>query len=265
VIRLGIRVRAQDAEPAYARLLELLEPGAEERAGDGAVEWSLYGEPDALPEEARVRALAGRALLGITREPVAPGWARAFHAHLARIEAGTLAVRPPWVPGAPGDLVVDPGEAFGAGGHPTTRLALELLQAVPAAGALADWGTGTGVLALAAARLGFAPVVAVDADPAAVGLARANAAANALAIEVRTADLAQDAPWAPTIVANVPLPVHEAAAVARAPRTVLAAGFLREQADAAAAAWARRGLAEARRLERDGWAGLLLVADGAPA
>jgi ribosomal protein L11 methyltransferase len=260
VIRLGIRVRAQDAEPAYARLLDVLEAGAEERSRDGEVEWSLYGEPAALPDDARVRRLAGPALLGIVREPVAPGWERAFHAHLGRVEAGALAVRAPWVPGEPGDLVVEPGEAFGAGGHPTTRLALALLQELPPGGPLADWGTGTGVLALAAVRLGFDPVLAVDADPGAVGLARRNAAAAGAPVEVREADVAREAPWAPAVVVNVPLPVHEAAAVRRAPARVVATGFLAGQADAAAAAWAGHGLRERARRELEGWAALRLEA-----
>ncbi len=76
------------------------------------------------------------------------------------------------------DLVVDPGQAFGTGAHATTRLCLELLLDVEPRGSLADLGCGSGVLALAAARLGFAPVVALDHEAAAVEATLENARAN---------------------------------------------------------------------------------------
>ena len=76
------------------------------------------------------------------------------------------------------DLVIDPGQAFGTGAHHTTRLCLELLLELEPAGAFADWGCGSGVLAIAAARLGWAPVLACDSDPAAVEATRENAAVN---------------------------------------------------------------------------------------
>ena len=262
MIRLGIRVRARDAEPAYARLEPLLARGAEERDLGDEVEWALYGEPAALPAPARVAALAGPALLAVTREPVAPGWERAFHAHLTRVRAGGLAVRAPWVAGEPGDLVIDPGEAFGAGGHPTTRLCLELLQTLAPDGPLADWGTGTGVLAIAAARLGWEPVVGVERDPAAAALARENARENAVRVEVVEGDLATAAPWAPTVLANVPLEVQQAAAPERSPDGVIASGLLAGQVPTALAAWARHGLRERDRRAADGWVALLLERPG---
>ena len=72
--------------------------------------------------------------------------------------------------------MIDPGVYFGAGTHPTTRLCLELLQKREPGGALCDWGAGTGVLAIAAARLGFAPVTAVEVDPGALEVIARNAA-----------------------------------------------------------------------------------------
>ena len=142
----------------YAVLAGLLDafPAGLEELVDG--EFVVYGEPPDLPGIAEVR-----------REVVAPGWETAYHAHLRRVVAGGFAVRPPWLDGEPGDIVIDPGTEFGAGSHPTTRLCLELLWTArpvrPPPGArfaFADWGAGTGVLAIAAARAGFSPVLAVD-------------------------------------------------------------------------------------------------------
>ena len=169
VIRLGIRVRAADAEIAFARLEPVLAAGAEEREVDGAIEFAVYG--DALPSEAELRALGGDVLLGVTRSPVEEGWERAWHDHLERVVVGSVAVRPPWIAGRDDDLVIEPGLSFGAAAHPTTRLCLALLQELPRT-ALADWGCGSGVLAIAAARLGFAPVVGGRARPGG-GLGRA--------------------------------------------------------------------------------------------
>jgi ribosomal protein L11 methyltransferase len=257
VVRLGIRVRAERAETALADLLPLLAAGAEERSLDGDVEYAVYAPAGELPRLQEIRALAGDAVVGITTEPVADGWERRWHEFLRPVRVGPLVVRPPWVAGSRGDLVIDPGTCFGAGTHPTTRLCLRLLLESPADGALCDWGAGTGVLAIAAARLGFAAVTAVENDPAAVAATRANAAANGAAITVAEHDLAGGPPWAPTVVANLPLDAHRAAAAAleRPPHTLLASGFLREQAGAVAAAY---GLPERSRIREGEWAALAL-------
>ncbi len=266
MIRLGIRVRAADAELALARLLPVLGAGAEERAAGDAIEYALYGPAGELPSERDLRALAGDALLGVAIEAVPDGWERAWHAHVPRVTVGALSVRPPWVAGEPSDLVIDPGLAFGAGTHATTRLCLELLQELPPAGGLCDWGTGTGVLALAAARLGFTPVTAIENDPEAVALARENAAravASAGEVTVLAGDVTlEPPPWAPTVVANLTLSLLRAAAAApgRTPQTLVMSGVITGQAEEAVRAWEARGLAEAERRELEGWAAVVVRA-----
>ena len=152
---------------------------------DGAVEYALYAPDDSLPPIEEIRALAGDALLDVRAEPVADGWDVRWHEHLRPVRVGDLLVRPPWIDGSPDDLVIDPGTFFGAGTHPTTRLCLELLQDCPPGGALCDWGAGTGVLAIAAARLGWSPVTAVELDAAALDLIGANAARNHVEVKAR--------------------------------------------------------------------------------
>ena len=274
MIRLGIRVRTADAELAYALLEPVLAAGAEEVDAGDTVEYALYG--DELPSEAELRALAGDTIIGVRREPVAAGWERAWHAHLGRAVVGALAVRPPWVAGEPGDLVIDPGATFGAAGHPTTRLCLELLQEPargpaigPAAagrargrsrplprGPLADWGCGSGVLAIAAARLGFAPVGAIEVDADAAALARANAAANAVAVDVVAGDL--EARRAAGVDGRRE-PHAAAAGVAGARARARAADRVGIPRRARPTGWPRRsGSSSASAARRDGWAAIVL-------
>jgi ribosomal protein L11 methyltransferase len=266
LVRLGIRVHGEQAEAALAALLELLPDGLEERRMGDDVEYATYGAPDALPDPALVRERLGTALAGVSREPVPEDWARRWHAFLGPVtvrEGGrSVTVRPPWVPGEEADLVVDPDVLFGAGTHPTTRLVLRLLLADPRPeGALCDWGAGTGVLAVAAARLGWAPVTAIELDAAAAEIVAANAARNGVAVEARAGDLtAEEPPWAPTVCANLfrPLLVRLAGSVARPPERLLLSGVLTGEAGEVAAAWSRRGLRETARLEEDGWAAVRL-------
>jgi ribosomal protein L11 methyltransferase len=262
LVRLGIRVHADRAEEALARLLPLLAGGAEERVVGGAVEYAVYAPEGELPPPEAVRALAGDTLLGTTTEPVRAGWERRFREFLRPVEVGGLVVRPPWSEGGPGDLVIDPGATFGAGGHPTTRLCLELLLGCEPGGGLCDWGAGSGVLAVAAARLGWDPVTAVELDPAARPVIEANAAANAVDVAAVTADLlAGSVPWAPTVTANLTAPLHErvAAGLERPPERLIASGMLDAHADAVAAAYRALGLRERERRTAGGWAALVLA------
>jgi ribosomal protein L11 methyltransferase len=99
--------------------------------------------------------------------------------------------------------VVDPGLAFGTGAHPTTQLCLRfLLEHEPVS--LLDLGCGSGVLSIAAAKLGYSTVTALDLDEAAVEAARANADANGVVIDVARADvLVAPLPDAELVVANI--------------------------------------------------------------
>jgi ribosomal protein L11 methyltransferase len=251
LIRLGIRVRAERAETALADLLPLLAGGAEERSVDGCVEYALYGVADELPGPDEVRALAGDAVVDVIREPVADGWERRWHEFLRPVRAGDLVVRPPWVDGAAGDLVIDPGVFFGAGTHPTTRLCLELLQSLEPGGPLCDWGAGTGVLAIAAARLGWGPVTAVEIDAAAAPLIEANAARSGVSVAAVTGDRP---PAARTVVANLPRPALLGAPIEA--ELIIASGMLASEAGEVAAALGRREVE--RRVEGD-WAALVLA------
>ncbi|MEA2194323.1 MAG: ribosomal protein methyltransferase, partial [Solirubrobacteraceae bacterium] len=167
------------------------------------------------------------------------------------------------------DVVIDPNQAFGTGAHATTRLCLEALLALEDhSGPLVDLGCGSGVLAIAAAKLGWDPVSGLDHEHAAVAAARANAQANGVTLDVRHGDLRHagaPAPSAPTVVANLlrPLLGHVARTgfAGEPPRTLIVSGLLRAEADAVAAAFAReQGLHERARGERGEWAALTLAA-----
>ena len=127
-------------------------------------------------------------------------WANAWKEHFHVERVGRLVVRPRWRRyRAKADEIVillDPGMAFGTGQHPTTRMCLLALQERLTAGArVLDLGAGSGILAIAAALLGAADVVALDSDPLAVGIARANVAANGVEEKVDVAEGSLGAAW----------------------------------------------------------------------
>lgn len=255
-------MRADRAEVALAGLLPILQAGAEERELGGDVEYSLYAPPGELPPLEEIRMLAGDALVDVVSEPVADGWERRWHEFLRPVRVGSLVVRTPWAEGGAGDVLIDPGVCFGAGTHATTRLCLRLLLDEPHRGGLCDWGAGTGVLAVAAARLGFAPVTAVEVDPEALEVIRRNAALNGVAVTAERLDLGRtQAPWAAVVTANLTreLLLTVAAVIERPPERLLASGMLRDEVDAVAAAFGRLGLREQRRIEEGEWAAVVLA------
>ncbi len=268
MLRLAVRVGREQAEIVLAELLELAPGGVEEvSVGPDVVEYAVYGAPGELPALPDLTAAAGDALVEVSTSEVADDWAerwREFHKPL--VLDGRLAVRPPWEPpvGAPVEVVIDPGQAFGTGAHATTRLCLELMLDLPAHGEFLDLGCGSGVLAIAAARLGWDPVVALDYDPASVEATVDNARVNGVAISVARHDLRVD-PVATgrAVAANLlrPLLLAWASRLVDAPslpETVIASGLLVGEADEVAGAFAALGLVETARRESGEWAALLL-------
>lgn len=271
MIHLALRVRREEAEIVLAQLLELAPRGVEEvDLDDGLVEYAVYGAPGELPDMPDVQAAVGGALVDVVTTEVSDDWAdrwRAFHRPV--VIADRLYVRPPWEEPRSGlvDLIVDPGQAFGTGAHPTTRLCLELLCALepPAQPEPAvDLGCGSGVLAIAAAKLGWGPVLGVDHERESVRATLDNAQVNGVSVEARRFDLLRDgpAPSAPLALANLLRPLL--LAVARAgfdgepPRTLIASGLLVHEADEVAEAFAAHGLRESDRRADGDWAALLL-------
>lgn len=178
------------------------------------------------------------------------GWEDAWRRFHRPVRIGPLWIGPPWEQPDPGSLavVIDPGQAFGTGAHPTTRLCLELLLGVEPA-SLLDLGCGSGVLAVAGARLGFGPVTALDSDEAAVAAARENAVANGVELAVARADaLAEPLPEADVAVANIELVAVEALGPRVAASILLTSGYLARDRPAL------DGWTHAERRELDGWA-----------
>jgi ribosomal protein L11 methyltransferase len=247
-----------------AGLLELAPAGFEQVDGDGWVEFALYGAPGELPEFPHGPAEVAGVRVSVSGTEVADDWAerwREFHRPL--LVGGRVWVRPPWTePRADAlDLVIDPARAFGTGAHPTTRLSLELLLDVAPRGPLTDVGCGSGVLAIAAAKLGFEPVFALDNDPAAVEATLANAHGNELELaRVERLDLRRDPlPPATTVTANLvrPLLLELGRRMPESPETLIVSGLLEGEEDEAAAAFEQ--MRERRRLRLQGWSALLLT------
>jgi ribosomal protein L11 methyltransferase len=276
VIRLALRVRREDADVVLAELLTLAPSGVEEADVEGGaiVEYAVYGAPGELPDLPDVEAAVGGALVEVRTTEVADDWADRWRQFHRPIEVGgTLYVRPPWEPARDDlmDLVIDPGQAFGTGAHHTTRLCLELLVAEPLpdtdARAVMDLGCGSGVLAIAAAKLGWSPVAGVDHELESVRATAENAEANGVSVDAERFDLIRGgpAPTAPLVLANLLRPlllcVARAGFAGEPPRTLIASGLLTHEADEVAAAFARHGLVETDRRTSAEWAALVLRAD----
>jgi len=289
LIRLAVRCKPEQAEVVLAELTVLAPNGVEEERGPGYVEYAIYGGEGELPELGEIEVAAGDGLVDVVATEVPDDWAdrwQDFHKPL--LVGKRLWLRPSWEkPRADAiDVVVDPGRAFGTGAHPTTRLCLELLLELAdtgeATGPLTDLGTGSGVLAIAAAKLGWSPVCGYDHEAASVETAAANAKANGIDLEVKQLNLREVLPaLAPTTVANMTAPILRVVAEQLAdsgsrgrarrslpavapvsppptPATLILSGLLPSELDDTAAAFAPAGLTEAdRRLQGD-WAALLL-------
>ncbi len=285
-LRASFRIAPTAAEALADALLErgaLAVELADAHEGTPA-EHPLFGEPGAEPlplwshqlisalfrrdEDPRAVIRAAVAALGldaepsVTLQPVAErDWVRATQRQFEPIEIGPrLWIVPSWHaapdPGAV-NLILDPGLAFGTGSHPTTWQCLRWLHAnLTSNASVLDYGCGSGVLAIAAKRLGAGLVVAVDIDPAALEAARANAATNTAEVVVASPD-AVPARSYDVVVANIlagPLQLLAPllAGHAAAGGWIVLAGILIGQAAEVAAAYAPWcDLVPAS--EKDGW------------
>jgi ribosomal protein L11 methyltransferase len=199
-VRASVVVPRDQAEEATARMLALFPEGFAEEPGPDTVELVAF------TDESGARRL--RESFGDVRTvPVPPGWEEEWKQFHVPVVVGSLWIGPPWEhpPEELTPVVIDPGRAFGTGSHPTTRLCLGFLHELER-GSVLDLGCGSGVLAIAAVKLGFAPVIAVDDDEAAIEASRVNADRNGVELEVRQADaLADPLPEADLVLANIDL------------------------------------------------------------
>jgi ribosomal protein L11 methyltransferase len=241
--RVSITVPRRRAEEARATMIELFPEGFEEVEDEEDVQLAAY--TDASGEERLWSAFGG-----VRAIDVEAGWEDGWRRFHRPVTIGPLWIGPPWEdrPAGPIAVVIDPGRAFGTGAHATTRLCLELLIGLPS-GSLLDVGCGSGVLAIAAAKLGFAPVTAVDNDPLAVAATRENAAANRVRIDTMLVDAAADPiPATETTVANISLDAVAEIAGRLDCRRLVTSGYLVSNRPHI------RRFSAVRRVEDEGWA-----------
>jgi ribosomal protein L11 methyltransferase len=223
-------------------MLELFPAGFEEVDRPQGIELAAY--TDAAGEE-RMWAFFG----GARSADVEGGWEDKWRAFHRPIRVGRLWVGPPWETPDAGALavVIDPGRAFGTGSHPTTQLCLAALQELEPR-SLLDVGSGSGVLAVSAALLGFDPVVAVDVEAASVEATRANASVNGVELAVRLVAADDRLPPADVVVANISLEAVESLPARVACATLVTSGYLAPDQPTL------RGFEHVDRRTLDGWA-----------
>ncbi|HET8524670.1 MAG TPA: 50S ribosomal protein L11 methyltransferase [Thermomicrobiales bacterium] len=196
-------------------------------------------------------------------------WANAWKEHYKPVLVGRRVVAvPPWVEyeAKPDEIVVplDPGMAFGTGTHPTTRLAMQALEDELHAGdRVFDLGTGSGILAIAAAKLGAARVDAVDIEPVAVRMARANAEMNDVADRVRI-NVGSAAPIGgydlvlANIIARILIElIDDVISATRPGGTVILSGVIDMREERVREAYEERGMLFQGRLQLEDWIALV--------
>jgi len=274
---LSVLVRRDAAEEAIERLVLLGATAIEERdettmTGAGAADAAclVAGFADSAARDAAALALSHGGVEAIPMDVADDGWSSGWRAFFKPVELSRLLIVTPWMrveARGRATIVIDPGLAFGTGGHATTRLVLELLErraierGLPAE--VLDVGTGSGVLAIAAIKLGATSAVAIDIDPAAVIATRENAAANGVdaAVEARAGTAAEVSGAFALVLANIELAAFEICAASVAARVVpggelYVSGLLVSQVDACAALFP--GFETIASAAEDGWAALAL-------
>jgi ribosomal protein L11 methyltransferase len=226
----------------------------------GEREWRVFFRTADARDAARLATGAGVSATPLDLPD--EDWARRSQEALGAITVGRLVIAPPWdVPEARGQgpeavIVIEPSMGFGTGHHATTRLCLRALQRLPLRGSsVLDVGTGSGILAIAAATLGAAPVVAIDNDPDAISAARSNIERNAVKVDARPGELSDALPASDVVLANLTGAVlrrDRATLMRLARRTLIVSGILTEEAEEV-----RRTFSSSRSVidgdEEDGW------------
>jgi len=274
---LSLRVPAAQAEAAAEELRErrALNPVELARPGATTVFLELY-----LPDRTAAKILRDQLATlwperqSAIREYKPQDWQEAWKHHFKPLEIGrNLRVCPPWEAGKTKagrkEVVINPGLSFGTGNHFSTRFCLEMIDSLsthPRGDGFLDIGTGSGILAIAAAKLGFTGIRAMDNDPVAVEQARLNAAANEVTDQITffSGDLLalrapSDTPYG-TVCANILSSVLIQAAETLWTLTgeaLILAGIREEEADAVAEAFTALGGRESVRDGDGEWAGLL--------
>lgn len=243
VRRVAVTVPVAVGEVARAWMLGIFHEGFEEVDRGDVLELAAYADPD---RQERMRLRFG----AVDVTELADDWQERWREFHRPVRIGPLWVGPPWESAPDGALavVIDPARAFGTGAHPTTRLCVELLLELPT-GSVLDVGSGSGVLSIAAARLGHAPVVAIDNDRAAVESTSGNVAANGVEVEARLADaFADDLPPADAVLANASFAAVPRLAERIDARFFVASGYF------AIGRPEPPGYRHVQRREREGWA-----------
>jgi ribosomal protein L11 methyltransferase len=274
---LSVLVSADAAEIALERLFVAGATAVEERdgttmtgAGGTDATCLVAGFADPAARDAAALALARDGVEAIPIDVMDDGWSAGWRAFFRPVELARLRIATPWMR-VPDDgrsnIVIDPGLAFGTGGHATTRLVLRLLERRAAARglpeAVLDVGSGSGVLAIAAVKLGAARAVAIDIDPESVAATAANAAANGAgaAVEARLGTAGAIPGEFPLVLANIELRAFAECAAEIAGRVVpggelYVSGLLDDQVEACVALFP--GFARDALLSEDGWAAVSL-------
>ena len=273
-------VTPERAEEWIATLVEIGASGVEERdqttfqkAADAAAPmllvWVPVGEARAFLERAREAGLPPPA--DGSRERDEDEWRDVWKQYFAPRKVGRFVIVPSWEKyAAKADEIVldmDPGRAFGTGGHPSTRLCLVAISELETCERFADVGCGSGVLAIALAKLFHeASGIAVDVDTDAVDVSRENAMRNAVIDRISVSATPVGEVHGPfdVVTANilpdvlVPLADDIAARVGDG-GTLILSGILRELADGVEAAYVARGMRTTARLDEEGWRALVMT------
>jgi ribosomal protein L11 methyltransferase len=284
-----MHLEREQVEPWSDAMLEhgALAVSAEDADADSLDEQAIYGEPGTTPEVnawARTKVvvliaegedpqqLLGAVALALDqpvpvvqmREVADADWVRLTQAQYEPIPVGRrLLITPSWREDGNQPerlrIIVDPGLAFGTGSHPTTHLCLQWLEEHILGGeSIIDYGCGSGILAIAAKRLGAGPAVGIDIDPQALIASRSNAEINQVTLLVQSTTEPLPSP-APIVVANIlasPLKLLAPLLISLvAPGGRLAlSGVLERQIDEVCDSYKSHGMMMQAYAVRDGWA-----------